>query len=322
MINIAVFLDFKHDNLTNNSKSLLSFANKLVENNAGAQLYLCTVQNINKCYVPATVKTESITRFTIDNNVHFSSNASLDNVLSHLIDTKITHIFCTKSTTNDLIFAKLSMILNFNIITNIKSLEVENGLFHFYKSIFSGKAIAKMNETNEPCIAIFPKGFTGDVLSVDSLDTKEIKIDHISSTYDSSSIIVEDSLIQNEIQLSEAEIVVGAGRGLKGPENWGIIENFAKKLKAATACSKPVSDLNWRPHHEHVGQTGIKINPKLYIACGISGAIQHLAGVNGSGTIVVINNDAEAPFVKHADYIILGDLFEIVPELTKLFDEA
>jgi electron transfer flavoprotein alpha subunit len=322
MINIAVFLDFKHDNLTNNSKSLLSFANKLVENNAGAQLYLCTVQNINKCYVPAAVKTESITRFTIDNNVHFSSNASLDNVVSHLIDTKITHIFCTKSTTNDLIFAKLSMILNFNIITNIKSLEVENGLFHFSKSIFSGKAIAKMNGTNEPCIAIFPKGFTGDVLSVDSLDTKEIKIDQISSTYDSSSIIVEDSLIQNEIQLSEAEIVVGAGRGLKGPENWGIIENFAKKLKAATACSKPVSDLNWRPHHEHVGQTGIKINPKLYIACGISGAIQHLAGVNGSGTIVVINNDAEAPFVKHADYIILGDLFEIVPELTKLFDEA
>ena len=116
MINIAVFIDFKHDNLTNNSKSLLSFANKLVENNAEAQLYLSTVQNINKCYVPATVKTESITCFTIDNNVHFSSNASLDIVVSHLIDTKITHIFCTKSTTNDLIFAKLSMILNFNII--------------------------------------------------------------------------------------------------------------------------------------------------------------------------------------------------------------
>ena len=322
MINIAVFIDFKHNNLTNNSKLLLSFANKLVENNAGVQLYLYTVQSANKCYVSAKVKTDSITNFTLDNNVHYSSNASLDHIVSHLKDTKITHVFCTKSTTNDLIFAKLSMILNFNIITNIKSLQLENGLFHFSKSIFSGKAIAKMNGTNEPCIAIFPKGFTGDDLSEDSLDTKEIKIVHISSTYTSSSIILESSLIQNEIQLSEAEIVVGAGRGLKGPENWGIIENFAKKLKAATACSKPVSDLNWRPHHEHVGQTGIKINPKLYIACGISGAIQHLAGVNGSGTIVVINNDKEAPFTKHADYIVLGDLFEIVPELTKLFDEA
>lgn len=322
MINIAVFIDFKHDNLTNNSKSLLGFANKLVENNAGVQLYLYTVQSTNKCYIPATTKTESLISFTIDNNVHFSTNASLDNVVSHLTDSKITHVFCTKSTTNDLIFAKLSMILNFNIITNIKSLEVENGLFHFSKSIFSGKAIAKMNGTNEPCIAIFPKGFTGDVSTDDSLETKEIKIEHIISTNNSTSVILENSLIQNEIQLSEAEIVVGAGRGLKGPENWGIIEKFAKKLKAATACSKPVSDLNWRPHHEHVGQTGIKISPKLYIACGISGAIQHLAGVNGSGTIVVINNDTEAPFTKHADYIILGDLFEIVPELTKLFDEA
>ena len=132
----------------------------------------------------------------------------------------------------------------------------------------------------------------------------------------------EESLIQSEIQLSEAEIVVGAGRGLKDPQNWGIIENLAGMIKAATACSKPVSDLNWRPHHEHVGQTGIKISPKLYIACGISGAIQHLAGVNGSGTIVVINNDPEAPFIKHADYVILGDLFTIVPELTKLFNEV
>ena len=322
MINIAVFIDFKHDSLTNNSKSLLSLANKIVENNTGVELYLYTVQCTNKCSVPATVKSESITSFTFDNDVHFSSNAGLYNVVSHLKDTKITHVFCTKSTTNDLIFSKLSMILNFNIITNIKSLQIENGLFHFSKSIFSGKAIAKMSGTNEPCIAIFPKGFSGDDLSNDSLETKEIKIDHISSTYTSSSKIIEDSLIQNDVQLSEAEIVVGAGRGLKGPENWGIIDNLAKKLKAATACSKPVSDLNWRPHHEHVGQTGIKINPKLYIACGISGAIQHLAGVNGSGTIVVINNDTEAPFVKHADYIILGDLFDIVPELTKLFDEA
>jgi len=322
MINLALFLEFKNHNLTNNSKSLLNFANKLVENNAGVHLYLYTVQSTNKCYIPTAVKIESITGFTIDNNAYFSSNASLDVIVNHLKDAKITHVFCTKSISSDLIFTKLSMILNFNIITNIKSLQLEKGLFHYSKSIFSGKAIAKMNGTDESCIAIFPKGFTGEVLSDDSPDTKEINIDYISSNCNTSSIIVENSLIQNDIPLSEAEIVVGAGRGLKGPENWGIIEKLAKKLKAATACSKPVSDLNWRPHHEHVGQTGIKISPKLYIACGISGAIQHLAGVNGSGTIVVINNDAEAPFVKHADYIISGDLFEIVPELTKLLDEA
>jgi electron transfer flavoprotein alpha subunit len=214
------------------------------------------------------------------------------------------------------------MILHYELITNIKSLQVEDGHFYFFKSIFSGKAIAKMNGIVGPCIAIFPKGFTGDIIPDDHTNTKEIKIDQLSSAHTSTSIIIEESLIQGDIQLSEAEIVVGAGRGLKDPQNWEIIEKLAGTIKAATACSKPVSDLNWRPHHEHVGQTGIKISPKLYIACGISGAIQHLAGVNGSGTIVVINNDPEAPFIKHADYIVLGDLFTIVPELTKLFDEV
>ncbi|RVU26699.1 electron transfer flavoprotein subunit alpha/FixB family protein [Sandaracinomonas limnophila] len=117
------------------------------------------------------------------------------------------------------------------------------------------------------------------------------------------------------ISLKDAKVVVGAGRGMKAPENWGIIEDLAKKLNAGLACSKPVSDINWRPHHEHVGQTGIKISPKLYIACGISGAIQHLAGVNGSEIIVVINNDPEAPFHKNADYYITEDLFKVIPSL-------
>ena len=116
--------------------------------------------------------------------------------------------------------------------------------------------------------------------------------------------------------LPEAELVVSAGRGLKGPENWGIVEDLAKALGATTACSRPVSDIGWRPHHEHVGQTGITIRPNLYIAAGISGAIQHLAGVNQSKVIVVINTDPEAPFFKAADYGIVGDAFEVLPRLT------
>jgi electron transfer flavoprotein alpha subunit len=322
MKNLAVFLDFKQNKLTNNSKSLLTFANSLVENHSDIQLHLYTVQAVNKCNIPDTIKVESITSFEVDNHVYFSTNASLDNLVSHLKLSNITHIFSSKSILNDLIGAKLSMILHYELITNIKSLQVEDGHFYFFKSIFSGKAIAKMNGIVGPCIAIFPKGFTGDIIPDDQTNTKEIKINLLTSAHTSTSIIIEESLIQGDIQLSEAEIVVGAGRGLKDPQNWEIIEKLAGTIKAATACSKPVSDLNWRPHHEHVGQTGIKISPKLYIACGISGAIQHLAGVNGSGTIVVINNDPEAPFIKHADYIVLGDLFTIVPELTKLFDEV
>lgn len=119
------------------------------------------------------------------------------------------------------------------------------------------------------------------------------------------------------IPLPEAELVVSAGRGLKGPENWGMVEDLASVLGAATACSRPVADIGWRPHHEHVGQTGVAIRPNLYIAAGISGAIQHLAGVNGSKVIVVINTDPEAPFFKAADYGVIGDAFEVLPRLTE-----
>jgi len=122
---------------------------------------------------------------------------------------------------------------------------------------------------------------------------------------------------EGAIPLPEAELVVSAGRGLKGPEHWGMIESLANSLGAATACSRPVADIGWRPHHEHVGQTGVAIRPNLYIAVGISGAIQHLAGVNGSKVIVVVNTDAEAPFFKAADYGVVGDAFEVIPKLTE-----
>ena len=125
----------------------------------------------------------------------------------------------------------------------------------------------------------------------------------------------------DKVSLPDAEIVVSGGRGLKGPENWGMVEELAQLLGAATACSKPVSDANWRPHSEHVGQTGIAVSPNLYIAIGISGAIQHLAGVSSSKVIVVINKDPEAPFFKAADYGIVGDAFEVVPQLISAIKE-
>ena len=127
------------------------------------------------------------------------------------------------------------------------------------------------------------------------------------------------SLEQSEgkATIADADVVVSGGRGLKGPENWGLIEDLADVLGAATACSKPVSDMGWRPHSEHVGQTGKPVATNLYIAVGISGAIQHLAGVNASKIKVVINTDPEAPFFKAADYGIVGDAFEVLPKLTE-----
>ena len=133
--------------------------------------------------------------------------------------------------------------------------------------------------------------------------------------------VTNTNKVVGEVPLSEAEIVISGGRGLKGPENWGLVTDLAKLLGAATACSRPVADIGWRPHHEHVGQTGLAIAPNLYFAIGISGAIQHLAGVNRSKTIVVINKDPEAPFFKAADYGIVGDAFEVVPQLIAALKE-
>jgi electron transfer flavoprotein alpha subunit len=180
-------------------------------------------------------------------------------------------------------------------------------------NVFSGKAFGYVSaKTSKKIISLLPNSIpleaTGSACPVEDFDA---------GAGAAAVKVIDQKFPEGEIPLPDAELVVSAGRGLKGPENWGMIEDLAKALGAATACSRPVSDIGWRPHHEHVGQTGLAIRPNLYIAVGISGAIQHLAGVNGSKVIVVINTDPEAPFFKAADYGIVGDAFEVVPRLTE-----
>lgn len=185
--------------------------------------------------------------------------------------------------------------------------------FSVKKNVFSGKATA-MYTISSPVkiISLLPNSFPVTLAG----GTAEIADFPVNLDVLNSPVKVKEvKKVTTELNLPDAELVVSAGRGLKGPENWGMIEELAKELGAATACSRPVADMHWRPHHEHVGQTGVAIRPNLYIAIGISGAIQHLAGVNGSKTIVVINSDKDAPFFKSADYGIVGDAFEIVPKL-------
>jgi len=193
-----------------------------------------------------------------------------------------------------------------------------DGDFVVKTNVFSGKAFAHVKiNTDKKVITLLPNSVSK------SKSEANANVTAFAPNLGNASVSIKETKIKggDGINLTEAELVVSAGRGLKAPENWGMIEDLAHELGAATACSRPVADVGWRPHHEHVGQTGIAIRPDLYIAVGISGAIQHLAGVNGSKVIVVINTDPEAPFFKAADYGIVGDAFDVVPKLVAAVKE-
>ena len=192
--------------------------------------------------------------------------------------------------------------------------ELSDG-FVVKRAVFSGKAFARVKVSSAVRIVGIMPNSVGAVEMTGSPAIEDFNGNVIGAKVTLKETRKED--LGGQVPLPEAELVVSAGRGLKGPENWGMVEDLASALGATTACSRPVSDLDWRPHHEHVGQTGLAIRPNLYIAIGISGAIQHLAGVNGSKVIVVINTDPEAPFFKAADYGIVGDAFEVVPKLVE-----
>ena len=208
---------------------------------------------------------------------------------------------------------RLSVRLKAGLVSGATSLPTNDGGFTCSVNVFSGKAFGNVNvKTAKKIISLLPNSIqpeaSGSACAVEEFN---------GGAGETRMKVLSTKKPEGEIPLTEAERVVSAGRGLKAPENWGIVEDLAKELGAATACSRPVADIGWRPHHEHVGQTGFAIRPNLYIAAGISGAIQHLAGVNGSKVIVAINTDAEAPFFKAADYGVLGDVFEVLPRLTE-----
>ncbi len=225
-----------------------------------------------------------------------------------------------KSSLADAVVGRVAVKTGGSLASNVVSLPDTSNGFVVKRSIYTGKAFANQSLTADKKIIAIKK------------NAIEIKEDGADAAVEALSVSLDDALFgatitatekaEGDVLLPEADIVVSGGRGLKGPENWGVIEDLARTLGAATGCSKPVSDMDWRPHHEHVGQTGVKVSPTLYVAVGISGAIQHLAGVNSSKYIVVINKDEEAPFFKAADYGIVGDAFEVLPKLNEALKEA
>lgn len=256
--------------------------------------------------------------FGADKVLHFGGKASQSSQIAELIAAAAQRenaavIVAAKSINADLALPMVGVKLQAAVATNVTALpDLSNG-FVVTRAAYTGKVITKVALNGKMKVLSIKKNASGT-----KEYNKTLVLEPFEATLQPSRIVVKEVKKQTgEVLLPEADIVVSGGRGLKGPENWGMIEELAKTLGAATACSKPVSDMDWRPHHEHVGQTGIKISPNLYIAVGISGAIQHLAGVNSSKVIVVINKDPEAPFFKAADYGIVGDAFEVVPKLTQ-----
>ncbi len=246
---------------------------------------------------------------------NFSSRAFTKVVLAAAAQEGAKVIVCLHDTTGKAVAPRVAARLQAGMVAGAVGLPDLSSGFTVKKNVFSGKAFAFVNISSDvKVITLMPNSSavvkgegtaTVAALAV-SFDDKDFAVQ-----------VQQVSKATGSVPLSEAELVVSGGRGLKGPENWHILEDLATSLGAATACSRPVADSHWRPHHEHVGQTGGTIRPNLYIAAGISGAIQHLAGVNGSKTIVVINKDPEAPFFKAADYGVLGDVFEVLPRLTE-----
>lgn len=310
-MSVLIFIDHSEGVVKKNSLEALSY---------GAKLATMMGTDANGLLL-GTIKEDpaSLGKYGIKKLYHVS-DASLDQldaqVFTEVIGSAVTQtnstvLVLSNNITGKTIAPRISAKLKAGLVAGAVALPDLSHGFVVKKNVFSGKAFAHISvDTAVKLIAVNPNAYpvvaTEGTAQVEALQIT-VPARHIKVT--------ATNKVTGVVPLGEAELVVSGGRGLKGPENWGMIEELAGLLGAATACSRPVADVHWRPHHEHVGQTGLAIAPNLYIAIGISGAIQHLAGVNRSKVIVVINKDPEAPFFKAADYGIVGDAFEVVPKI-------
>ncbi len=297
-----VFIDTRGEKLPKAAQEAVTYASKL----AGKPVTAVTFGNAAGL---ETLGAQGAAKVVVARGVHAVDGQQLTKlVLDVAAKEGATTIVCVHDGTGKAVAPRLAAKLKAGHVAGALGLPEGD---KFKRNVFSGKAQAWLQVTSaNKVISLMPNsipiGKDGGTATVEeySADLGPARIS-----------VKELRKAGAGVPLPEAELVVSAGRGMKGPENWGMVEELAKELGAATACSRPVADMHWRPHHEHVGQTGVAIRPNLYIAIGISGAIQHLAGVNQSKVICVINNDPEAPFFKAADYGIVGDAFQILPKL-------
>ncbi len=309
-MNILVFIDNRKNEIKKTDKELVYYGH-LIANKFSGKTTALVLGDQKDAGSLGNYGAEAVLYTKYDSNYGVSSIGSIIKAAVEKVNADL--VILPYNSSGKPLLGALAVKLDAGSVSAVIDVpEQEDGKLVFKKGAYSSKAFAYVKSLKDKTVVtLVPNSFTaenvGNEANVEAFDvdvTPKVKV-------------VGVDRVEGKVPLPEAERIVAGGRGMKGPENWGVLEELAAVLEAETACSRPVSDTDWRPHTEHVGQTGIVVRPNLYIAMGISGAIQHLAGVNNSKTIVVINKDPEAPFFKAADYGVVGDLFEVVPKLTE-----
>jgi electron transfer flavoprotein alpha subunit len=316
-MSVLVFADNSEGKFKKSAFEVTSYGKKVADQ-AQTNLVVLTI-NAGSVAELANYGAEKILKINNEKLNNFNAKAYAD-AIKQAADKEAADIIIVDSTNNGMYLAPvLAVNLEAGYTSNVVALPISLDPFTVKRKAFSSKAFNLTEiKTSKKLIGLANNSF-GLVENPVSPTEEDFDPTLNKDDFKIHSLSVEKT--SGKVTIADADIVVSGGRGLKGPENWGMIEELADVLGAATACSKPVSDLGWRPHSEHVGQTGKPVTSNLYIAVGISGAIQHLAGVNSSKVKVVINNDPEAPFFKAADYGIIGDAFEVVPKLIEKLKE-
>jgi electron transfer flavoprotein alpha subunit len=316
-MSVLIFADNSEGKFKKTAYEIVSYGKQVAEQ-AGMSAVVLTI-NADDTSVLSEYGADKILKIKDSRLDNFNARAYAD-CIQQASKQEAADIIVVDSTTNGLYLAPLLAVkLNSGYASNVVALPVSINPFTVKRNAFSSKGFNFSQINTEKKLLGLAKNSFGLKEQKVASEVIEFSPELSDADFQINSISIEQT--SGKVTIADADIVVSGGRGLKGPENWTMIEELAEVLGAATACSKPVSDLGWRPHSEHVGQTGKPVSSNLYIAIGISGAIQHLAGVNASKVKVVINTDSEAPFFKAADYGIVGDAFEVVPELIKKLKE-
>ena len=308
-MSVIVYIESEENKIKKASLEAVSYAKKISES---LKKDLIAVSfNLTDLSILKNYGVDKLYNISDDKLKVFEVNIYSNNLSNLFNELEPEIIVITSSANSRYLGPILASKIDASYMSNVASLPISYSPFSVKRSCFTNKAFNETSTKKSTVVLSLSSNSYGLHENKSNLILEEIK------GIDSNSALKVDSLekLTNKVTIADADIVVSGGRGLKGPENWHLIEGLAEVLGAATACSKPVSDMGWRPHSEHVGQTGKPVASNLYIAVGISGAIQHLAGVNSSKVKVVINNDPEAPFFRSADYGIVGDAFEVLPKL-------